>query len=92
MMMHNWHQWQFPLQYGLGTMYFALPPPFAQLTGLAPMWGHSGTTGSFLYYASDPDLFLAGTIDQAESKAKPFMLMRRIISAFRAGQNANRSK
>ena len=23
-MMHDWHQWEFPLQYGLGTMYFAM--------------------------------------------------------------------
>jgi hypothetical protein len=82
-MMHGWHRWEFPLQYGFGTMYFALPRPFAPFTGLRPMWGHSGTTGSFLYYAVDADLFLAATVDQIESKLKPFTLMRRIINALK---------
>jgi D-alanyl-D-alanine carboxypeptidase len=81
--MHDWHPWRFPLQYGLGTMHFDLPEPLASVIGLPPLWGHSGSTGSFLYYAADLDLYLAGTLDQTESRVRPFLLMRRVLQAIR---------
>jgi D-alanyl-D-alanine carboxypeptidase len=83
-LMHNWHKLQFPLQYGYGTMYFKLPPLMTEITKLSPLWGHSGSTGSFLYYSQDQDLYLAGTINQVDSKIKPFMLMMKVIKAIRS--------
>jgi D-alanyl-D-alanine carboxypeptidase len=80
-LMHDWLRLQFPLQYGYGTMYFKLPWPIRALTRIPPLWGHSGSTGSFLYYSADYDLYIAGSIDQAESKIKPFALMRNVIRA-----------
>jgi CubicO group peptidase (beta-lactamase class C family) len=82
-LMHNWRRLQGPLQYGYGTMYFNLPGPIRGITGIPPLWGHSGSTGSFLYYSQDLDLYMAGTIDQVESKIKPFTLMRQAIRAIR---------
>jgi CubicO group peptidase (beta-lactamase class C family) len=87
-LMHHWHRMRFPLQYGYGTMYFVLPWPIATLTGLPPLWGHSGSTGSFLYYSEDLDLYVAGTIDQTEARAKPFVLMSRVFSAVKAWERA----
>jgi D-alanyl-D-alanine carboxypeptidase len=83
-LMHNWHKLQFPLQYGFGTMYFKLPPLMTKITKVSPLWGHSGSTGSFLYYSQDLDLYLTGTINQVDSKIKPFMLMMRVIKAFQS--------
>jgi CubicO group peptidase (beta-lactamase class C family) len=82
-LMHNWRWWQFPLRYGYGTMYFSLPWPISAVTRIPPLWGHSGSTGSFLYYSEDHDLYMAGSIDQTESKAKarPFVLMGKVIRA-----------
>ena len=74
-LMHQWHKLQFPLQYGYGTMYFKLPRFMNRVMKAAPLWGHSGSTGSFLYYSEDLKLYLAGTIDQVASKTKPFRLM-----------------
>lgn len=54
--MHDWRKMSFPLEYGYGTMGFALPRPIRAITGIPPLWGHSGSTGSFLYYAQDLDL------------------------------------
>jgi D-alanyl-D-alanine carboxypeptidase len=85
-LMHEWHRLQGPLQYGYGTMYFQLPRPLVAMTGIPPLWGHSGSTGSFLYYSEDLDLYLAGTIDQTDSKIQPFRLMRRAIRAVEAGR------
>lgn len=83
-LMHNWRRLEGPLQYGYGTMYFNLPAPIRGITGIPPLWGHSGSTGSFLYYSQGLDLYLAGTIDQVESKIKPFLLMRQVIRAVNA--------
>jgi D-alanyl-D-alanine carboxypeptidase len=79
--MHHWHKLQFPLQYGYGTMYFKLPWFINMVFKVPPLWGHSGSTGSFLYYSEDLNLYMAGSIDQVESKSKPFRLMLRVMKA-----------
>jgi CubicO group peptidase (beta-lactamase class C family) len=87
--MHDWRDLRFPLQYGFGTMRFHLPWPAGDVAQLPPLWGHSGSTGSFLYYSPDLDLYLAGTIDQTQNPAKPFALLRAIA---RATQSYERAK
>jgi CubicO group peptidase (beta-lactamase class C family) len=78
-LMHNWHKLQFPLQYGYGTMYFKLPRFISMVMKVPPLWGHSGSTGSFLYYSDDLNLYMAGSINQVESKSKQFKLMLRVV-------------
>jgi D-alanyl-D-alanine carboxypeptidase len=82
-LMHDWHKLDFPIQYGYGTMYFKLPPLMNKVTGVTPLWGHSGSTGSFLYYSEDLDLYMAGTIDNVGSNIKPFMLMGDVMKLFK---------
>jgi D-alanyl-D-alanine carboxypeptidase len=77
--MHEWRKLRFPLQYGYGTMYFKLPPLATMVTNMRPLWGHSGSTGSFLYYSNDLNLYMGGTIDQVESPSKPFKLMSKVM-------------
>jgi D-alanyl-D-alanine carboxypeptidase len=79
--MHDWHRWKFPVQLGLGTICVTLPRPLAKLAGMPRMWGHSGSTGAFLFHVGEADLFVAGTIGQVESRWKPLLLVRRIIKA-----------
>ena len=81
-MMHNWRKLQFPLEYGYGTMRFKLPRLTARLLKMPPLWGHSGSTGSFLYYSEDLNLYMAGSINQVDSKVKPFRLMMGVMRAF----------
>lgn len=83
-LMHDWHKLRFPLQYGYGTMYFALPRFMNRIMKMPPLWGHSGSTGSFLYYSGDLDLYMAGTVNQTERKSKPFRLMGKVIKAVEA--------
>jgi D-alanyl-D-alanine carboxypeptidase len=83
-LMHNWHQLQFPLQYGYGTMFFKLPWFITMVMKVPPLWGHSGSTGSFLYYSEDLNLYMAGSINQVESKSKPFILMLRVMKAIQS--------
>jgi D-alanyl-D-alanine carboxypeptidase len=83
-LMHNWHKLHFPLQYGYGTMYVKFPRFMNMVMKVPPLWGHSGSTGSFLYYSEDLNLYLAGTINQTESKSKPFILMSKVIKAIQS--------
>jgi D-alanyl-D-alanine carboxypeptidase len=83
-LMHDWHKLKFPIQYGYGTMYFKLPWIIGKMTKLNPLWGDSGSTGSFLYYSEDLDLYMAGSIDKVGSDSKPFMLMRGVMKLFNA--------
>lgn len=82
------HQWKplsnpgMPFQYGYGTMKF-VPPSFGNMLAKVPaVWGASGSTGSFLYYAQDLDLYMAGTTDQVSDKLTPIMMMIRVMKAF----------
>lgn len=83
-LMHGWRKWHFPLDYGYGTMRFSLPRGLDAILKVRPLWGHSGSTGSFLYYSEDLDLYMAGTINQTESQSKPFMLLIKAIRLIRA--------
>ena len=80
-LMHNWRPLNnLPFQYGYGTMYLEFS--FINLRPNAPpIWGHSGSPGSFLYYSEELDLYMAGTINQTQSQVAPFMLMVDVIEA-----------
>jgi D-alanyl-D-alanine carboxypeptidase len=82
-LMHDWHKLNFIMQYGYGTMYFKLPWLMSKVTKITPLWGHSGSTGSFLYYSEDLDLYMAGSINNADSKTKPFFtIMSDVMKLF----------
>jgi D-alanyl-D-alanine carboxypeptidase len=83
-LMHHWHKLHFPLQYGYGTMYVKFPRFMNMVMKVPPLWGHSGSTGSFLYYSEDLNLYLAGTIDQTASRSKPFRLISKVIKAIQS--------
>lgn len=91
-LMHQWRKLHFPLQYGYGTMYVKFPRFMRRVMKVPPLWGHSGSTGSFLYYSSDLDLYLAGTINQTESPSKPFRLMGKIINAIEKPKSIDTSE
>jgi CubicO group peptidase (beta-lactamase class C family) len=91
-LMHHWHKLQFPLQYGYGTMYFKLPRFISIVMKAPPLWGHSGSTGSFLYYSDDLNLYIAGSINQVESRSKPFRLMLRVMKAIQSKIQVQQSK
>ncbi|RPI81622.1 MAG: class A beta-lactamase-related serine hydrolase [Chloroflexi bacterium] len=72
--MMTWNPIFFPLRYGYGLMYFRLPR-FVWPTPLPEFIGHSGSTGSFAFVCPLRSLYLAGTVNQIASPAKPFFLM-----------------
>ncbi|MEJ2101869.1 MAG: serine hydrolase [Desulfobacterales bacterium] len=83
-LMHNWHKLHFPIQYGYGTMYIKLPWFINMVMRVPPLWGHSGSTGSFLYYSEGLNLYMAGSINQVDSKIKPFRLMGKVVKVIQS--------
>jgi D-alanyl-D-alanine carboxypeptidase len=79
-LMHNWHKLEFPYEYGYGTMYFELLPS----QNIPPLWGHSGSTGSFLYYSEEWNMYIAGTINQVEAKSTPFKLIISVMQVIQS--------
>jgi D-alanyl-D-alanine carboxypeptidase len=83
--MHQWNRLAnpgMPFDYGFGTMKFEIPSFINRVAKVPPVWGATGSTGSFLYYAQDLDLYMTGTINQVDDKITPIMLMVKVMKAF----------
>jgi len=90
LMTQRWHTFGFslnpvrtspgwPIQYGLGMMRFYTPRLFSPLRPTPPVIGHSGATGSWLFYCPALDVYLAGTVDQVAAAAAPFRFVPKLL-------------
>jgi len=79
-MMHNWKKLDFPLKYGYGTMFIDMPSFMTMFRKIPSLTGHLGSTGTFLLYAKNLDIYLAGAINQANSPSKPVRLVFKLVS------------
>lgn len=72
-----------PIRYGLGMMRFRFRVPRVRTPGgeVPELIGHSGSTGSWLFWCPQLDLFLSGTVDQATAGAVPFRFLPRLLRA-----------
>ncbi len=68
-----------PIQYGLGMMRFHIPRLFSLLRRIPPVIGHSGATGSWLFYCPELDVYLAGTVNQVAAAAVPFRFVPKLL-------------
>ncbi len=73
-----------PIEYGLGVMRFHLPRALTPLRPVPGVIGHTGSTGTWLFYAPELDLYLTGTVNQITAGAVPFRLVPRVLRAARA--------
>ena len=94
-MQSNWHRFGFPLdraamrspgwpiEYGAGMMRFRLPRLFTPTSAIPAVLGHTGSTGCWLFYCPELDVFLAGTVNEVTAGAIPFRAVPRILSILR---------
>ena len=68
-----------PIEYGLGMMRFALPRLFTGFRPLPALFGHSGSTGTWLFHCPELDLYFCGTVDQGTAGAVPYRLLPRLL-------------
>jgi len=75
----------YPIQYGLGIMRFELPRWLTPFGKIPPVIGHTGSTGSWLFYCPVYDLYLAGTVDQITAGAVPYKFIPKLLHALNQG-------
>ena len=78
--MQQWNGLFFPLQYGYGLMRIKLPRWMTLFRATPELIGHSGASGSFAYYAPEPDIYIIGTFNQTDAPRRPIGFMLRVLS------------
>ena len=72
-----------PIEYGLGMMRMA-PPRFLTPFRPSPEFiGHTGATGSWLFYCPPLDLILAGDVSQVTAAQVPFRFVPKLLRALK---------
>ena len=79
-MMH-WNSLFFPLQYGYGLMRFKMPRAMTLFRDTPELIGHSGSSGSFAFYAPDEKLYMVGAFNQIDKPSRPFNFMLNVAAA-----------
>lgn len=70
-----------PIECGLGVFRFRIPRALNGFWSMPAVLGHTGSTGSWLFYCPEWDVYLAGTVDQVTAGAVPYRLVPRILRA-----------
>lgn len=78
--MRQWNKLFFPLQYGYGLMRIKLPLWMTLFRATPELIGHSGASGSFAYYAPEPDVYLIGTFNQTDAPRRPIGFMFTVLN------------
>lgn len=91
-MMQHWNRFGFPMdkaslrlpgwpiEYGFGIMRFQLPRWLTPFKAIPELIGHTGSTGSWLFYCPAKDLYFCGTVDQVTAGAVPFRFVPKLLS------------
>ena len=79
--MTRWNPLFFPLQYGTGLMRFKLPRAMTLFRATPELIGHSGSSGSFAFYAPQDQVYIAGTFNQFDKPSRPFNFMLKVAAA-----------
>ncbi|TVR86131.1 MAG: class A beta-lactamase-related serine hydrolase [Saprospirales bacterium] len=92
LMRSSWNQFSFPLdsaalrlpswpiQYGMGMMRWKLPRLYSPFSNIPAVVGHTGVTGSWLFYCSEYDLYLCGSVSQLFQAPLPFRWVPQVLN------------
>ncbi len=70
-----------PIEYGLGIMRFRYPRFLTPLNPLPEVIGHTGVSGSWLFYCPSLEIMVAGNVSQITAGAIPFQVVPKIIGS-----------
>ena len=68
-----------PIQYSMGMMFFKLPGIFSGFKDLPEVMGHTGATGSWLFYCPKREMVFAGCVNQLTAAAVPFRIITKML-------------
>jgi CubicO group peptidase (beta-lactamase class C family) len=98
LMCSEWNQFGFslsalgpgwPIEYGLGIMRFRLPRFLTPFSPIPQIIGHTGVSGSWLFYCPPLEMMIAGNVSQITAAAVPFQIMPKILKSLQKTQNKN---
>lgn len=78
--MRQWNWLFFPLQYGYGLMRVKLPRWMTLFRATPELIGHSGASGTFAFYAPEPDIYLIGSFNQTDAPRRPIGFMLQVLN------------
>lgn len=81
--MQAWNPVFFPFRYGMGMMRFALPRVFTPLRRIPPVIGHSGASGVVMFWCPEREIFVAGSVNQIESRGLPYQFLLKAVDGLR---------
>ena len=70
-----------PIEYGLGLMRFGLPRVFTSMRKLPAVIGHTGSTGCWLFWCPEFDLYFSGSVDESSAGAIPYRVIPGLLKA-----------
>jgi len=68
-----------PIQYSMGMMFFKLPGLFSGFKDLPEVMGHTGATGSWLFYCPATQMIFTGCVNQLTAAAAPFRIISKML-------------
>ena len=68
-----------PIEYGLGIMRFKMPRFFSLFNPIPAVLGHTGVSGSWLFFCPERNLILSGTVNQVAAAGLPFRFIPRLF-------------
>lgn len=77
--MQDWNSIMYPLEYGMGMMRFKLAAIMTRGISLE-LISHAGSSGTFAFYHTERDVFIAGTVNQMSKRDISFKLMTKVLS------------
>lgn len=77
-----WRLPGWPIEYGLGMMRLKMPRLFTPFKPIPAIIGHTGISGSWLFYCPELDLYVCGTVDQMTAAALPFRIVPKLLRVF----------
>ncbi len=72
-----------PIEYGLGIKRYRIPRLMNAGRRSPTFIGHTGASGSWLFWCPEHDLYLAGTVDQTTAAPVPYRLLPRLVHRLR---------
>ncbi len=83
--MQNWMPETHGMEYGLGLRKIVFKELFPALPDLTAI-GHSGSTGSFLFFCPELDVYIAGTLNQTDEVKSSVLLMAEVLALIQKAQ------
>lgn len=85
-LMQNWVPESRGMEYGFGLRRIDFKKLFPILPNLNII-GHSGSTGSFMFYCPELDIYLSGTLNQTNEIKNSVILMVKVLALIKRAQN-----